>query len=221
METFNIQETMSIINYGVTTQTKLSELSQCAFDVINNIEINSIGVLLSEMLSFFKTTETNSFREQQERECQIDKMSNELKEKRISLLKDCELLEQFCVVNDVYKKELTDLIMYARGVEEQEAQRKKNFEDKSRFETLQKRIKELETSLAVANAFNPQIKVIQESEAQMAEKIQSTMVNVLTLWKRQSSIEQNRESLQATNEYIIKTIGELIDIQDKAILSIK
>ena len=45
METINLEETMSIINYGVNTQNKLSELSECAFDIIRKIEISSIGVL--------------------------------------------------------------------------------------------------------------------------------------------------------------------------------
>lgn len=220
METINLEETMSIINYGVNTQNKLSELSECAFDIIRKIEISSIGVLLSEILSFFKETKKDSFREQMELEQKIDDMSLQLKEKRIELLKDCELLEQFCVINDTYKQELIELIEYAKALEKQQGT-KRSFDDRSRMSALQDRIKELETSLAVANAFNPQIRVVQESESQMAEKIQSTLVNVLTLWKRQSSIEQNRESLNATNEYIIKTIGELIDIQNKGIHNIK
>ncbi len=212
MDELNINDTLSIINYGVNLQTMISELSTCAFETIRNIELDEIGSLLSEMLSFFKSGNDSKV-PFAERERQVDLMSDSLKLHRVELLKDCELLEQLCKVNREYISELSAMIEHAKSVVEEFAERKLNTDEKMRLGSLNKRIGELEMSQTVAYSFEPQLKVVQENEAQMAEKIQSALVNVIALWKRQQISEENKASVEDTNALIMKGIDELIRLQ--------
>lgn len=212
MDELNINDTMSIINYGVNVQSRMSELSSCAFEIIRNIELDEIGDVLSQMLSFFKSGDNKSM-PFAEKERQIDLMSDKLKAHRVELLKDCELLEQLCNVNRLYIKEIAELIDRAREIAEHYSQERLTSDDKMRLGTLNKRIGELEMSQTVTYSFEPQLKVVQENEAQMAEKIQSALVNVLALWKRQQISEENKASVEDTNALIMKGIDELIRLQ--------
>jgi len=212
MDSLNIKDTMSIINYGVNLQNMMSDLSQCASDLIRNIELKDISDLLSEMMEYF-TTDSNSEMALAEKERRIDAMSDRLKERRIELLKDCEMLDQLCLLNRQYIEEIVQYIAYAEKVREQSEDNLAALDDKMRFSTLEKRIKELRMSQTVAYSFEPQLRVVQENEAQMAEKIQSALVTVLALWKRQQATTENKESVQDTNALIMEGINELIRLQ--------
>ena len=212
MDQLNINDTMSIINYGVNVQNMLSELSACAFNIIKEIDLKDISGLLSELLDFFKSdvAKDMSF---SETEKYIDTMSDKLKEQRIELLKDCEMFEQLCVVNREYINEIVALVEHAREVVEEMRDRSLSGDEKLRLGTLEKRVRELEMSQTVAYSFEPQIKVVQENEAQMAEKIQSALVNALALWKRQQVAVENKESTADTNALIMQGINELMTLQ--------
>lgn len=212
MDELNIKDTMSIINYGVNIQNMMSDLSECATGIVRNIELKDINDLLSDMLHFFKTDVKGNMTVT-EKERQIDIMSDKLKGQRVGLLKDCEMLEQLCLVNRQYISEISALIEHAKEVMENEKQNPLSADDKMRLSTLEKRIRELEMSQTVAYSFEPQLKVVQENEAQMAEKIQSALVNALSLWKRQQASVQNKESAEDTNALIMEGINELIRMQ--------
>lgn len=212
MEQLNTNDIMSIMNYGVNVQNMLSELSACAFNIIKEIDLKDISGLLSELLDFFKS-DTAGDMSFSEKENYIDGMSDRLNEQRIELLKDCEMFEQLCVVNRTYINEIVGLVEHAKGVIEELRDHHLSSDEKLRLGTLEKRIHELEMSQTVAYSFEPQIKVVQENEAQMAEKIQSALVNALALWKRQQLSEENKESTQDTNALIMQGINELMTLQ--------
>lgn len=212
MEQLNINDTMSIMNYGVNVQNKMSDLSACAYDIIKNIDLKDIGDLLSSMLTFFKD-EKMSERSYTQNEALIDKMSDQLKQCRIELLMDCEMFDQLCVMNRTYISEITALIENARHVVEEMIEETLSADQKMKLSTLEKRIKELEMSQTVAYSFEPQVKVVAENEAQMAERIQSALVNALALWKRQQIVAENKNSVQDTNAMIMEGINELMRLQ--------
>ena len=143
----------------------------------------------------------------------MDNITDKLKSHRIELLKDCEMFEQLCAINREYIKEIIGLIEHARELAEGMREEKLSSDEKLRLGTLEKRIRELEMSQTVAYSFEPQVKVVQENEAQMAEKIQSALVNALALWKRQQITAENKESTVDTNALIMKGINELIELQ--------
>lgn len=212
MDQLNINDTMSIINYGVNIQNMMSDLSECAFGIIRNIELKDISDLLSEMLEYFKS-DVNQNIPFADKERRVDAMSDRLKEQRIKLLKDCEMFEQLILVNRRYMDEIIRLVTNAREIVDERKQQQLTADDKMKLSTLEKRIKELEMSQTVAYSFEPQVKVVQENEAQMAEKIQSALVNALALWKRQQVATENKESTEDANALIMKGIDELIRMQ--------
>lgn len=212
MDQLNIKDTMSIMNYGVNIQNMISELSDCAFDLIKEIDLSYVGDLLSEMLKYFKAPPAKD-KTFLEIEHEIDGMTDKLKECRLKLLKDCELLEQLCVVNRTYIEQIVVHVEHARAVIDEAKQQPMTSDDKLRLGTMEKRIKELEMSQTVAYSFEPQLKVIQENEAQMAEKIQSTLVNALILWKRTKATRDNKGNMEETTNLVMEKFDEIIRLQ--------
>ena len=87
-------------------------------------------------------------------------------------------------------------------------------------ERLEKKIADLETTRAITVQMAPQIRLIQNNDTLMAEKIQSTLVNTIPLWKSQMVIaiglehsneaaKAQREVTDATNELLRKNADAL------------
>lgn len=123
-----------------------------------------------------------------------------------TLIKDIALLDQLYALNEAYFKELTMYVVAGKEKLEQvrtgelaalqakaresglaeDAQAARDLAQKcDRFE---KRIFDLELTRQVALQTAPQIRLVQSSDAVMAEKIQSTVVNTIPLWKNQMVI---------------------------------
>ena len=133
----------------------------------------------------------------------VDKVSSALQQQEIKLLKDVDMLDKMYASNLEYYKQLTMDIAagkqkisdvklndlpaakakaQASGLAE-DAQAAKDLEDQlTRFE---KKIYDLELTRAVALQTAPQIRMIQNNDTMMVEKIQSTIVNTIPLWKNQ------------------------------------
>ena len=122
------------------------------------------------------------------------------------LLKDIAILDQMYAQNLNYFKELTMYILAGKKKLElvrstelrdlqnkaqmtgkaEDAQAAKDLEDLcNRFE---KKLYDLELTRMVSIQTAPQIRMIQNSDSVMAEKIQSTLVNTIPLWKNQMII---------------------------------
>lgn len=136
-------------------------------------------------------------------EANIDKIIEVLEKHQMTLLKDVAMLDKMYELNKNYFKELTMYIeagkkklasiqnneladLRAKATETglpEDAQAVKDLIDLySRFE---KKIHDLELTRTIALQMGPQIRLIQSNDIQMSEKIQSTMVNTIPLWKSQ------------------------------------
>ncbi len=139
-------------------------------------------------------------------ESNIDKISDELQKHQDELVRDIENFDKMYELNLAYYKELsmyiiagkerieternTTLAELQRKAEEskmpEDAERAKDFADKcDRFE---KKLYDLELTRTIALQTGPQIRMIQSSDTVMAEKIQSTILNTIPLWKNQMVI---------------------------------
>ena len=137
-------------------------------------------------------------------------------------MKDDELLDRMYDLNLNYYKELTMYILAGKKRLEEErattlvelqkkaeasglpedAEKAKDFANKcDRFE---KKIYDLELTRTIAMQTGPQIRMVQSSDTVMAEKIQSTIVNTIPLWKNQMviaiGIEHATQAAQAERE---------------------
>lgn len=136
-------------------------------------------------------------------ESNINIIVSSLESHQIQLLKDIEILEQMYQTNLSYFKELSmyilagkEKIRTARTVELPELIRKSEIsglpEDihaandfAGMIDRFEKRIHDLELTRTVAMQLAPQIRLLQNNDALMDEKIQSSLVNTIPLWKNQ------------------------------------
>jgi uncharacterized protein YaaN involved in tellurite resistance len=155
-------------------------------------------------------------------ETNVQTISNELERHQVTLMKDVELLDRMYDLNLNYYKELTMYILAGKKRLEEErnttlvelqkkaeasglpedAEKAKDFANKcDRFE---KKIYDLELTRTIAMQTGPQIRMVQSSDTVMAEKIQSTIVNTIPLWKNQMviaiGIEHATQAAQAERE---------------------
>ncbi|MDE7315173.1 MAG: toxic anion resistance protein [Mucispirillum sp.] len=136
-------------------------------------------------------------------EANIEKVIQVLEKHQVTLLKDVAMLDKLYELNKGYFRELTMYIEAGKkklaSIQDNElhdlrakaqqsglpedAQAVKDLLDLySRFE---KKIHDLELTRTISLQMGPQIRLIQSNDIQMSEKIQSTMVNTIPLWKSQ------------------------------------
>ncbi|MCI5649367.1 MAG: toxic anion resistance protein [Fusicatenibacter sp.] len=171
-------------------------------------------------------------------EVNVNKICDVLEGHQRQLLKDIALLDQMYAQNLNYFKELTMYILAGKKKLEQvrstelldlqrkaeqtglaeDAQAAKDLEDLcTRFE---KKLYDLELTRMVSIQTAPQIRMIQNSDSVMAEKIQSTIVNTIPLWKNQMVIalgihhsteaaKAQRQVTDMTNELLKKNAANL------------
>jgi len=160
-------------------------------------------------------------------ETNVQAISDELERHQIQLLKDVETLDRMYDLNLQYYKELSMYILAGKKKlkqvrEEQlpvlqekakksglpeDAQAANDLADQcDRFE---KKLYDLQLTRTVAMQTGPQIRMIQSSNTIMAEKIQSTIVNTIPLWKNQMviaiGVEHATQAAKAQNEVTNKT----------------
>jgi len=150
-------------------------------------------------------------------EANVDKIVAVLEGHRITLLKDVAMLDQMYDLNTKYYKELTMYILAgkkklsATRENELEELRKKaaesgTQEDAQKYNDLanmcarfEKKIHDLELTRMISIQMGPQTRLIQNNDALMLEKIQSSLVNTIPLWKSQMVLSLGLEhSRQAT-----------------------
>ncbi len=154
-----------------------------------------------------------------EAEVNVNKIVSELENHQVQLLKDISTLDQLYELNLSYFKELSMYI--AAGKQSLEAFRKGELaEARAKAQTsglpedaqaasdlaamaerFEKKLYDLELTRNVAIQMSPQIRLIQNNDQMMAEKIQSTIVNTIPLWKSQMVIamglEHSHSAMQA------------------------
>jgi uncharacterized protein YaaN involved in tellurite resistance len=141
-----------------------------------------------------------------EAEVNVNKIVSELENHQVQLLKDIATLDQLYEMNLSYFKELSMYI--AAGKQSLEAFRAgelaqarakatasglpgdaQHASDMAAMaERFEKKLYDLELTRNVAIQMSPQIRLIQNNDQTMAEKIQSTIVNTIPLWKSQMVI---------------------------------
>ncbi len=164
-------------------------------------------------------------------EINVTKVANILEDHQIQLLKDITVLDELYERNTQNKKELTMYIMagqqklkqaqevelpalVARAKEtgtEEDAQAANDYANLiNRFE---KKLHDLELTRMISIQMAPQIRLIQNNDTLMAEKIQSTLTNTIPLWKSQMVIAlglQHSQDAIAAEEAVDKVTNELL-----------
>lgn len=207
----------------------------------------------------------------------VDKIVENLEAHQITLMKDVANLDQMFELNAKYQQELTMYILAGKkrlaqiqaedlAQLQQQAQASGTQADAQAYNDMvslcnrfEKKLHDLELTRMISIQTAPQIRLVQNNDTLMVEKIQSTIVNTIPLWKSQmvlalgvehstqaaaaqrevtdmtnellrknaeklkmATIETAKESergivdmdtLKATNESLISTLGEVMNIQ--------
>ena len=152
-------------------------------------------------------------------ETNVNKIVEVLEGHQLTLMKDVAMLDQMYELNTKYYKELTMYILAgkkkleATRTGELEELRKKATasgaqEDAQAYNDLanmcsrfEKKLHDLELTRMVSIQMGPQVRLIQNNDALMLEKIQSSLVNTIPLWKSQMvlalGVENSRQATAA------------------------
>ena len=171
-------------------------------------------------------------------EANVEKIARNLEQHQVTLMKDIAMFDQMYELNLKYYKELTMYIIAGkkrleevRATELEELRKKAEAsgatEDAQAYNDLvqlcnrfEKKLHDLELTRMVSIQMGPQTRMLQNNDTLMVEKIQSTLVNTIPLWKSQMvlalGLENSRRATEAqsavtnmTNELLRKNAEKL------------
>ena len=171
-------------------------------------------------------------------ETNVDKIARELEQHQVVLLKDVAMFDQLYELNLKYYKELTMYILAGkkkladvRATElpalKAKAEQSGAQEDAQAYndrvqmcERFEKKLHDLELTRMISIQMGPQTRLLQNNDTLMVEKIQSSLVNTIPLWKSQMvlalGLEHSRQATAAqsavtemTNELLKKNADML------------
>lgn len=171
-------------------------------------------------------------------EANVDKIVKNLENHQVVLMKDIAMFDQMYDLNMKYYKELTMYIIagkkrleQARTVELEELRKKAEEtgaqEDAQAYNDFanlcnrfEKKLHDLELTRMISIQMGPQTRLLQNNDTQMLEKIQSSLINTIPLWKSQMvlalGIEHGRQATaaqsavtQMTNDLLKKNADTL------------
>ena len=164
-------------------------------------------------------------------ETSVNRIVSELEKHQVTLMKDIAMLDQMYELNLKYYKELTMYIIAGkkrlaevRSGELEELRKKAETsglaEDAQAYndyaqkcERFEKKLHDLELTRMVSLQMGPQTRLLQNNDTLMVEKIQSSLVNTIPLWKSQMVLALGMEhSRQATaaQSAVTETTNELL-----------
>ena len=175
--------------------------------------------------SFFKKSGNklaNMKAKYEKAEGNVERICDALESHQIQLLKDIAMLDKMYELNVTYFKELSMYIAAGkRKLEEVRTTEMAQLEAKAKGSGLpedaqavsdlsslcnrfEKKIHDLELTRAVSLQMAPQIRLVQSNDTLMSEKIQSTIVNTIPLWKSQMvlaiGVENSAKAAKAQRE---------------------
>ena len=226
-----------------TVRTKdLGEVGNMLGDLVVELQgLNFDGEQKKGFLGLFKKS-TQSIAELKasydKAETNVDSIVESLEKHEITLMKDISMMDKMYEKNQEYLKELTMYILAGKLRVEQlrneelpkykakaletglpeDAQAANDFSNMiGRFE---KKIHDLELTRTISVQMAPQIRMIQNNDSLMAEKIRSSIMNTIPLWKSQmvlalsqyhsdQAMKAQREVTDVTNNLLMKNAEAL------------
>lgn len=168
----------------------------------------------------------------------VEKITDSLQQHQVRLMKDSAMLDKMYEQNLNYFKELTMYILAGKKKLEEtrngklaemknkaalsglaeDAQAARDLDEK--FSRFEKKLHDLELTRTIAMQTAPQIRLIQNNDTVMVEKIQTTIVNTIPLWKSQmvlalgiahsaEAVQAQRQVTDITNELLRKNAETL------------
>lgn len=202
------QKKMADFSDAALENVKMQDLGEIG-ELITNVVSELKGFDVQEESGFFGFFKKHSSRienmknKYDKAEVSIEKIADSLQQHQVRLLKDSAMLDKMYEQNLNYYKELSMYILAGKKKLEEtrngklaemknkaalsglpeDAQAARDLDEKcNRFE---KKLHDLDLTRTIAMQTAPQIRLIQNNDTVMVEKIQTTLVNTIPLWKSQ------------------------------------
>ena len=177
-----------ILNHGLGSQNKLSDLNKLVTARINAADYSHVHRLFEELLSIAGETDIKQMAQKEER---LDGLCSDLSGIKIDLLKETELLRSLRFTNDCYIDELQKDIKEAEAYLNPEISG--TVPNGSPWtEALKKRIRELMLTKSVGISFSEQIILAESNLRSLCERINDVLINLIPLLRGRISTEHSR-----------------------------
>ena len=192
-----------LLEYCSYEQNELAALSAGMIKYFDGTKPMKVKDICSKAVSYFMMDNPNI----NTMICEMDELAKELTEVYVELLKDCAMLEQLKKMNAA---------LYASLAEKNEVLRKwlqdtengpasDNALKQNLIMRLQGKISEVTLSLNISSQYDAQTVMLSSQYYDMAEKIQSTILSSIPLWKNQMVIELN-----STKETVLGNLRKIL-----------
>lgn len=242
-DVINIEDSNSITLYGADVQKQIADLSHRVLQCIESAEVDEITSAIKQAMGslravgedtvkkkvFWGKKAKERLKENNRSEAikRVEAMEAALDKHRIKLLMDSALYDQMYKMNQTYNQTLESKI---DGVRSMLAELKNRPKDGESYEAgwlentiihIEHRVEELELAKLVSMQQAAQIQILQKNVASMANGLQSTLYNVIPLWKNQVTIDTSNEQatktadadIQATNKMLMESLDQIAKIQ--------
>ena len=203
-EKIDITNSQQVLQYGSACQKKIGDFSEAALAKVSTKDLGEVGDMITNLIGELKSFDANE--EQQKgilgffkkkgneldnlktkynkAETNVENIQSMLEGHQVQLLKDIAMLDKMYELNMAYFNELQQAMDKAKqsGLPE-DAQAARDLADQC--ERFEKKLYDLELTRNISLQMGPQIRLLQNNNTMMAEKIQSTIVNTIPLWKNQ------------------------------------
>ncbi len=256
-EKIDINDSNMVLQYGAAAQKNIANFSESTLKTVRTKDMGEVGGMLSDLVVQLKgfnygeeekkglfgirkkvTNQIATIKAQYTNaEANVDKISSQLENHQVVLLKDVAMLDKMYDMNQNYFKELTMYILAGKKkletCQETLDELKKKAEESGLPEDAQaandyanlinrfeKKVYDLELTRMVSVQMAPQIRLLQNNDSLMVEKIQTSLVNTIPLWKNQmvlalglhhsqQAMEAQREVTNVTNDLLKKNADKL------------
>ena len=246
VEKIDIKNPGIVLQYGAAAQKKVADFSDNALKGVKTKDLGEVGTMLADLIAELKgfsaapeekkglfgriKEKVTDFAKLKARydsaEANVDKIVAALDSHSDQLQRDIIMLELSMYIiagkEKLERERKTTLVELENKAKDsnltEDAQAAKDFADIcNRFE---KKISDLEITRTISMQMSPQIRLVQNGDTLMVEKIQSTVNNTIPLWKNQmvialgmahsqSAMEAERKVTDLTNELIKKNADAL------------
>ena len=239
-----------VMMYGADAQKKISSFADSILDGVKTMDTGDVGETLTKLITELKGFEgatekpkglralftstkqqiANLKAKYDDVSVNVDKIASSLEQHQVQLLKDIAMFDQLYDINTAYFHELTMYIVAGEKrladvratdlVALREAAQKSGDAMDAQCDRFEKKLHDLKLTRQISLQMAPQIRLLQNNNALLVERIQSTLVNTLPLWKNQMvlalGLQHSQQAMQAqkavtdmTNELLKKNAEKL------------
>ena len=233
-----------VMMYGADAQKKVSSFADSILESVKTADMGDVGdtltKLIRELKGFEATTEKpkglralfSSTKQQiatmkakyDDVSSNVDAIAGSLEKHQVQLLKDIAMFDQLYDLNMTYFHELTMYIVAGekrlQQVRDTAMDAQKANDLAAQCDRFEKKLHDLKLTRQISMQMAPQIRLLQNNNSILVERIQSTLVNTLPLWKNQMvlalGLEHSQQAMQAqkavtdmTNDLLKKNAEKL------------